>query len=246
MPQIRSCSMSDGRQMASTASAFVVALPVVDPGSWPRPAGCLPRRVRPRRAAQRLPSRPVCPARCCSCAWLSRRKSWLDFLTFFRAGSTGHPPTSRWPAVQNFENELRFFLVSVFREICTIKQFTIFERGRNGHSSNDLFLIPQNPAPASQPRVSSLSPPRLNPHPVEPPRRLVVAGQKHPSGSSTSSLAMIPMSIVFSLTRRSRWYAGLFVSGSCRRARFVAVWSPGPTGMGPLKLVGVCARGVRH
>ena len=23
-------------------------------------------------------------------------------------------------------------------------------------------------------------------------------------------------------------------------------WSPGPTGMGPLKLVGVCARGVRH
>ena len=114
MPQIRSCSMSDGRQMASTASASVVALPVVDPGSWPRPAGCLPRRVRPRRAAQRLPSRPVCPARCCSCAWLSRRKSWLDFLTFFRAGSTGHPPTSRWPAVQNFENELHFFPVSVF------------------------------------------------------------------------------------------------------------------------------------
>ena len=178
MPQIRSCSMSDGRQMASTASAFVVALPVVDPGSWPRPAGCQPRRVRPRRAAQRLPSRPVCPARCCSCAWLSRRKSWLDFLTFFRAGSTGHPPTSRWPAVQNFENELHFFPVSVLRKICTIKQFTIFERGRNGHSSNDLFLIPQNPAPASQPRVSSLSPPRLNPHPVEPPRRLVVAGQK--------------------------------------------------------------------
>ena len=178
MPQIRSCSMSDGRQMASTASASVVALPVVDPGSWPRPAGCLPRRVRPRRAAQRLPSRPVCPARCCSCAWLSRRKSWLDFLTFFRAGSTGHPPTSRWPAVQNFENELHFFPVSVLRKICTIKQFTIFERGRNGHSSNDLFLIPQNPAPASQPRVSSLSPPRLNPHPVEPPRRLVVAGQK--------------------------------------------------------------------
>ena len=170
--------MSDGRQMASTASASVVALPVVDPGSWPRPAGCQPRRVRPRRAAQRLPSRPVCPARCCSCAWLSRRKSWLDFLTFFRAGSTGHPPTSRWPAVQNFENELRFFLVSVFREICTIKQFTIFERGRRLDSSNDLFLIPQNPAPASQPRVSSLSPPRLNPHPVEPPRRLVVAGQK--------------------------------------------------------------------
>ena len=178
MPQIRSCSMSDGRQMASTASASVVALPVVDPGSWPRPAGCQPRRVRPRRAAQRLPSRPVCPARCCSCAWLSRRKSWLDFLTFFRAGSTGHPPTSRWPAVQNFENELRFFPVSVLRKICTIKQFTIFERGRNGHSSNDLFLIPQNPAPASQPRVSTLSPPRLNPHPVEPPRRLVVAGQK--------------------------------------------------------------------
>ena len=178
MPQIRSCSMSDGRQMASTASASVVALPVVDPGSWPRPAGCQPRRVRPRRAAQRLPSRPVCPARCCSCAWLSRRKSWLDFLTFFRAGSTGHPPTSRWPAVQNFENELHFFPVSVLRKICTIKQFTIFERGRNGHSSNDLFLIPQNPAPASQPRVSSLSPPRLNPHPVEPPRRLVVAGQK--------------------------------------------------------------------
>ena len=83
-------------------------------GSWPRPAGCLPRRVRPRRAAQRLPSRPVCPDRCCSCAWLSRRKSWLDFLTFFRAGSTGHPPTSRWPAVQNFENELHFFPVSVF------------------------------------------------------------------------------------------------------------------------------------
>ena len=80
--------------------------------------------------------------------------------------------------MQNFENELRSFLVSVFREICTIKQFTIFERGRNGHSSNDLFLIPQNPAPASQPRVSTLSPPRLNPHPVEPPRRLVVAGQK--------------------------------------------------------------------
>ena len=178
MPQIRSCSMSDGRQMASTASASVVALPVVDPGSWPRPAGCQPRRVRPRRAAQRLPSRPVCPARCCSCAWLSRRKSWLDFLTFFRAGSTGHPPTSRWPAVQNFENELHFFPVSVLRKICTIKQFTIFERGRNGHSSNDLFLIPQNPAPASQPRVSTLSPPRLNPHPVEPPRRLVVAGQK--------------------------------------------------------------------
>lgn len=178
MPQIRSCSMSDGRQMASTASASVVALPVVDPGSWPRPAGCQPRRVRPRRAAQRLPSRPVCPARCCSCAWLSRRKSWLDFLTFFRAGSTGHPPTSRWPAVQNFENELRFFPVSVLRKICTIKQFTIFERGRNGHSSNDLFLIPQNPAPASQPRVSSLSLPKLNPHPVEPPRRLVVAGQK--------------------------------------------------------------------
>ena len=46
------------------------------------------------------------------------------------------------------------------------------------NSSNDLFRIPQNPAPASQPRVSSLSPPRLNPHPVEPPRRLVVAGQK--------------------------------------------------------------------
>ena len=178
MPQIRSCSMSDGRQMASTASASVVALPVVDPGSWPRPAGCQPRRVRPRRAAQRLPSRPVCPARCCSCAWLSRRKSWLDFLTFFRAGSTGHPPTSRWPAVQNFENELHFFPVSVLRKICTIKQFTIFERGRNGHSSNDLFLIPQNPAPASQPRVSSLSLPKLNPHPVEPPRRLVVAGQK--------------------------------------------------------------------
>lgn len=178
MPQIRSCSMSDGRQMASTASASVVALPVVDPGSWPRPAGCLPRRVRPRRAAQRLPSRPVCPARCCSCAWLSRRKSWLDFLTFFRAGSTGHPPTSRWPAVQNFENELHFFPVSVLRKICTIKQFTIFERGRRLDSSNDLFLIPQNPAPASQPRVSTLSPPRLNPHPVEPPRRLVVAGQK--------------------------------------------------------------------
>ena len=178
MPQIRSCSMSDGRQMASTASASVVALPVVDPGSWPRPAGCQPRRVRPRRAAQRLPSRPVCPARCCSCAWLSRRKSWLDFLTFFRAGSTGHPPTSRWPAVQNFENELHFFPVSVLRKICTIKQFTIFERGRRLDSSNDLFLIPQNPAPASQPRVSSLSPPRLNPHPVEPPRRLVVAGQK--------------------------------------------------------------------
>ena len=178
MPQIRSCSMSDGRQMASTASASVVALPVVDPGSWPRPAGCLPRRVRPRRAAQRLPSRPVCPARCCSCAWLSRRKSWLDFLTFFRAGSTGHPPTSRWPAVQNFENELRFFPVSVLRKICTIKQFTIFERGRRLDSSNDLFLTHQNPAPASQTRVSSLSPPRLNPHPVEPPRRLVVAGQK--------------------------------------------------------------------
>ena len=81
--------------------------------------------------------------------------------------------------MQNFENELRFFLVSVFREICTIKQFTIFERGRNGHSSNDLFLIPQNPAPASQPRVSSLSLPKLNPHPVEPPRRSgFVAGQK--------------------------------------------------------------------
>ena len=80
--------------------------------------------------------------------------------------------------MQNFENELHFFPVSVLRKICTIKQFTIFERGRNVHSSNDLFLIPQNPAPASQPRVSSLSPPRLNPHPVEPPRRLVVAGQK--------------------------------------------------------------------
>ena len=66
------------------------------------------------------------------------------------------------------------------------------------------------------------------------------------SGSSTSSLAMIPESIVFSSTRRSRWCAWLFVGGSCRRARFVAVWSPGPTGMGPLKLVGVCARGVRH
>ena len=66
------------------------------------------------------------------------------------------------------------------------------------------------------------------------------------SGSSTSSLAMIPESIVFSLTRHSRWCAGIFVSGSCRRARFVAVWSPGPTGMGPLELPGVCARGVRH
>ena len=44
--------------------------------------------------------------------------------------------------MQNFENELRFFLVSVFREICTIKQFTIFERGRRLDSSNDLFLIP--------------------------------------------------------------------------------------------------------
>ncbi len=242
-PQIRSCSMSDGRQMASTASASVVALPVVDPGSWPRPAGCQPRRVRPRRAAQRLPSRPVCPARCCSCAWLSRRKSWLDFLTFFRAGSTGHPPTSRWPAVQNFENELHFFPVSVFREICTIKQFTIFEREVRHHSSNDPFLIPQNPAPASQPRVSSLSLPKLNPHPVEHP---AVWSWQVKCGSSASSLAMIPESIVFSLTRRSRWCAGLFVSGSCRRARFVAVWSPGPTGMGPLELVGVCARGVRH
>ena len=168
MPQIRSCSMSDGRQMASTASAFVVALPVVDPGSWPRPAGCLPRRVRPRRAAQRLPSRPVCPDRCCSCAWLSRRKSWLDFLTFFRAGSTGHPPTSRWPAVQNFENELHFFPVSVFRKKLQGALFTIFEREASVNSSNDLFRIPQNPAPASQPRVSSLSSSRLNPHPVEP------------------------------------------------------------------------------
>ena len=46
------------------------------------------------------------------------------------------------------------------------------------NSSNDLFLIPQNPAPASQPRVSSLSLPKLNPYPVEPPRRLVVAGEK--------------------------------------------------------------------
>ena len=80
--------------------------------------------------------------------------------------------------MQNFENELHFFPVSVLRKICTIKQFTIFERGRRLDSSNDLFLIPQNPAPASQPRVSTLSPPRLNPHPVEPPRRLVVAGQK--------------------------------------------------------------------
>ena len=179
MPQIRSCSMSDGRQMASTASASVVALPVVDPGSWPRPAGCQPRRVRPRRAAQRLPSRPVCPDRCCSCAWLSRRKSWLDFLTFFRAGSTGHPPTSRWPAVQNFENELHFFPVSVFpQEAARCPVHHIREGEVSVNSSNDTFLIPQNPAPASQPRVSSLSPPRLNPHPVEPPRRLVVAGQK--------------------------------------------------------------------
>ena len=55
--------------------------------------------------------------------------------------------------------------------------FSIFEREVSVNSSNDLFRIPQNPAPASQPRVSSLSPPRLNPHPVEPPRRLVVAGQ---------------------------------------------------------------------
>ena len=44
--------------------------------------------------------------------------------------------------MQNFENELRFFLVSVFREICTIKQFTIFEREVSVNSSNDLFLIP--------------------------------------------------------------------------------------------------------
>ena len=80
--------------------------------------------------------------------------------------------------MQNFENELHFFPVSVLRKICTIKQFTIFEREVRHHSSNDLFLIPQNPAPASQPRVSSLSLPRLKPHPVEPPRRLVVAGQK--------------------------------------------------------------------
>ena len=80
--------------------------------------------------------------------------------------------------MQNLENELHFFLVSVFRKICTIRQFTIFERGRRLDSSNGLFLIPQNPAPASQPRVSSLSLPKLNPHPVEPPRRLVVAGQK--------------------------------------------------------------------
>ena len=191
-----------------------------------------------------MPSRPVCPDRCCSCAWLSRRKSWLDFLTFFRAGSTGHPPTSRWPAVQNFENELHFF--PVFRlsaRSCKVpcSPYSRGSREVRHYSSNDLFLIPQIPAPASQPRFSSLSPPRLNPHPVEPPRRLVVAGQKriftfepgHDSG------------VVFSLTRRSRWFAGLFVSGSCRRARFVAVWSPGPTGMGPLELVGVCGSGVR-
>jgi len=30
-----------------------------------------------------------------------------------------------------------------------------------------------------------------------------------------------------------------FMSGSCRRARFVAAWSPGPTGIGPLELVSV-------
>ena len=80
--------------------------------------------------------------------------------------------------MQNFENELHFFPVSVFRKKLQGALFTIFEREVRHHSSNDLFLIPQNPAPASQPRVSTLSPPRLNPHPVEPPRRLVVAGQK--------------------------------------------------------------------
>ena len=178
-PQIRSCSMSDGRQMASTASASVVALPVVDPGSWPRPAGCQPRRVRPRRAAQRLPSRPVCPDRCCSCAWLSRRKSWLDFLTFFRAGSTGHPPTSRWPAVQNFENELHFFPVSVFpQEAARCPVQHIREGGERQFFERSL-PYPSEPRPSlSATRQQPLTSHRLNPHPVEPPRRLVVAGQK--------------------------------------------------------------------
>ena len=239
--------MSDGRQMASTASASVVALPVVDPGSWPRPAGCLPRRVRPRRAAQRLPSRPVCPARCCSCAWLSRRKSWLDFLTFFRAGSTGHPPTSRWPAVQNFENELHFFLVSVFPQeaaSCPVVPCSPYSRG-----VGDLILrtisslsLRTPPQPLSHASAASHFPNSTHTRLSHP----AVWSWQAKSGSSTSSLAMIPESIVFSSTRRSRWCAWLFVGGSCRRARFVAVWSPGPTGMGPLKLVGVCARGVRH
>ena len=44
--------------------------------------------------------------------------------------------------MQNFENELHFFPVSVLRKICTIKQFTIFEREVRLDSSNDLFLIP--------------------------------------------------------------------------------------------------------
>ena len=39
--------MSDGRQMASTASASVVALPVVDPGSWPRVSSLSPPRLNP-------------------------------------------------------------------------------------------------------------------------------------------------------------------------------------------------------
>ena len=47
MPQIRSCSMSDGSRSASTASTSVVALPVVDPGSWPRVSSLSPPRLNP-------------------------------------------------------------------------------------------------------------------------------------------------------------------------------------------------------
>ena len=145
--------------------------------------------------------------------------------------------------MQNFENELHFFLVSVFRKICTIRQFTIFERGRNGHSSNDLFLIPQNPAPASQPRVSSLSPPRLNPHPVEPPRRLVVAGQKRIFNFEPGHDSGVHRVLLDETLKMVCW---AFCERLVSLREIVAAWSPGPTGIGPLELVGACARSVRR
>ena len=44
--------------------------------------------------------------------------------------------------MQNFENELHFFPVSVFRKKLQGALFTIFEREVGVNSSNDLFLTP--------------------------------------------------------------------------------------------------------
>ena len=194
--------MSDGRQMASTACASVVALPVVDPGSWPRPAGCLPRRVRPRRAAQRLPSRPVCPDRCCRLRLVEPAKELARLPHLFPGRIDWPSPDKSVASSAEFRERAPFlprFRLSA--RSCKVP-CSAYSRG-----VGDLILrtisslsLRTPPQPLSHASAASHFPNSTHTRLSHP----AVWSWQVKSGSSTSSLAMIPESIVFSLTRHSQ------------------------------------------